>query len=373
VSSGGAASRQRLLTVTPDFPPAHGGIQLLLARLVEQFSQFEIEVVTRGATGPSPSFGPSVDVVRTRASTGPQSIVALNARALRAGLANRPSVILSGHVFLSPATAALRRLCGAPTVTYLHADEVPARPSLTRLALRTSAAVIAVSSFTRELALQFGADPQRLQIIPPGVDVPEAPLAGREREQRPTLVTVARLADTYKGHDMVLRAMPRILERVPSAQWVVIGDGPLRPKLEAQVRESRLEGAVRFLGSVADCERDAWLERAHVFVLVSRLQPSGTGGEGFGIVYLEAAARGLPSVAGNIGGAVDAVVAGETGLLVDATDPRAVADAVVQLLSDTSLSERLGRSGRLRAESYAWTQIAPRVENLLLEVARRRT
>jgi phosphatidylinositol alpha-1,6-mannosyltransferase len=151
---------------------------------------------------------------------------------------------------------------------------------------------------------------------------------------------------------------------------VVVGDGDRRRALEALAAELGVADAVRFAGSVSEAERDAWLGRAHVFAMPSRVPEDGVGGEGFGIAYLEAAARGLPAVAGDRGGAVDAVVDGETGLLVDATDPGAVAEALVTLLTDAPLRERLGAAARARAEEHAWPRVAHRVERVLTAVAR---
>jgi phosphatidylinositol alpha-1,6-mannosyltransferase len=99
----------------------------------------------------------------------------------------------------------------------------------------------------------------------------------------------------------------------------------------------------------------------------SRLDEHG-GGEGFGIVYLEAGARGLPVVAGNVGGATDAVVHGETGLLIDPTDPDAVAGAIVALLTDKDRARSMGEAGRRWAERHACPTITAQWEDLLLEV-----
>ena len=183
---------------------------------------------------------------------------------------------------------------------------------------------------------------------------------------------MARLEDRYKGHDTLVRSLPLILARVPDAQWVVIGGGPRREQLERLAEIHGVADNVRFLGQVANEDRDAWLERAHVFAMPSRVPGGGLGGEGFGIVYMEASWRGLPVVAGNVGGAVDAVVDGETGLLVDANDPVAVSDAVSRLLVDTELSRRLGERGSERAKEFAWPLITRRVEDVLLMAAKSR-
>jgi phosphatidylinositol alpha-1,6-mannosyltransferase len=197
-------------------------------------------------------------------------------------------------------------------------------------------------------------------------------VGGRERAERPTIVTVARLRDRYKGHDVLIEALAPIREQVPEAELVVIGDGPLRDELEQLAHTAGVGGAVRFLGAVSDEERNRWLRRAHLFAMPSRLPDDGRAGEGFGIVYMEAAAYGLPVVAGNVAGALDAVADGETGLLVDPTDPCAVAAAIARLLLDGELAQRLGRAGAARAEGFAWPLIAARVEEVLMEQLRMR-
>lgn len=149
---------------------------------------------------------------------------------------------------------------------------------------------------------------------------------------------------------------------------MAIGDGSLRARLERQADQLGLNGAVRFLGEVTDEERDRWYRTADVFVMPSRLPRRG-GGEGFGIVYLEAGARGLPVVAGNVGGALDAVIQDETGVLVDPTDPAAVAAAVVGLLRSPARAASMGRNGTARAERFAWPVVGQQVEDLLLTLA----
>jgi phosphatidylinositol alpha-1,6-mannosyltransferase len=205
-------------------------------------------------------------------------------------------------------------------------------------------------------------------VIPPGVDLPAAPSAV-EPDARPTILTVARLVESYKGHDVMIRALRQVRETVADARWVVLGDGPLRPSLEAQAREQGVGDAILFAGSVSDAERDAWYERARVFAMPSRLPAEGLGGEGFGIVYLEAAAHGLPSIGGDVAGARDAILDGETGRLVDPTDPAAVAAAIVELLADSGRAARMGVAARQFAERHSWPRIAARVEVVLEEVA----
>jgi glycosyltransferase involved in cell wall biosynthesis len=359
--------RQRLLVMTPDFPPARGGIQLLAHRLAAGLRGFETRVLTLDcpeaerfdATSP-------LATRRVRAGRWPAAgrNAKLNAAALLEGLRFRPQLILSLHIVTGPATAALRSALGARTVQYFHAKEIPNRPRLAAFAARRADAAIAVSSYTAGLLAASGAPPENVHLIPPGVDLPAdpSPLAN----ERPTFVTIARLEDRYKGHDVLIRALGSVRARVPAVEWIVIGDGPLRPELEAQARAAGVADAIRFLGAVCDERRDDWLRRADLLAMPSRLPGTSLAGEGFGIVYLEAGAYGKPVVAGNVAGALDAVVDGVTGLLVDPTDHLAVAEAIVRLLRDRELARRLGEAGAKRVQGFAWPVIAKRVEAVLL-------
>jgi phosphatidyl-myo-inositol dimannoside synthase len=363
-------ARPRILVLTPDFPPAHGGIQLLMHRVFASAGALHTRVVTLGAPGASEfDRGQPIEVRRVASGHGPRppAVAALNARALSEARRFAPDVIVSGHVVASPAALALGRVMRRPWVQWLHADEFRVRPWLSARAVRGATRVIAVSSYTRSLALEAGAEPERIELIPPGVD-PQPEVDPSRRAERPTILTVARLF-RHKGHDVMLRALPLVRAGVPDVAWVVVGDGPLRGEIEAAVEAGGLNGAVHVAGEVDDTERDAWLERAWVFAMPSRLPAEGRGGEGFGIVYLEAAARGLPVVAGDAGGAPDAVEAGRTGLLVDPTDHVAVAEALTTLLLDRERAGEMGRAGRERAREFAWPLVAARAERLLLELA----
>jgi len=364
--------KPRVLLITPDFPPSTGGIAVLLQNLAVHATGWETRVLTFGQSGAAVFDADSPFGVRRVSSTESDrrlAVAILNAAAFREIAAFRPDVILAGHVVASiAATPAARRL-RRPLVLYVHADEFRTRRRLTARATRAADATIAVSGHTREMAIDAGADPDRVHLIPPGVVLPAAPVA--ERDSRPTIVTVASLLSERKGHDVIASALTLVREKVPEARWVVIGDGPRRPQVEAAIAAAGVGDAVDLLGRVDDTERDGWLDRASVFCMPSRVPPGGLGGEGFGIVYLEAGAHELPVVAGNVAGTLDAVLDGETGLLVDPTDHQAVADALIRVLSDPNLASRLGKAGRRNAEEHVWTRIAARVEALVDDVRRR--
>jgi phosphatidylinositol alpha-1,6-mannosyltransferase len=362
------SAKPRLLVLTPDFPPARGGIQVLAHRLAGGLEGFETRVLTRDSPEARP-FDAAGDlaVCRVRADRrlGGGRNLPLNGVAVIEARRFRPAATLSAHIVTSPAAAVIHRILGAPTLQYFHAKEVGAKPRLAAFAAREAQDVIAVSDYTSRLVAATGAFSADVHLISPGVDLPldAEPLP----EQRPTFLTIARLEDRYKGHDVMIRALPLIRAKVPDVHWVVIGDGPLRPGLEQLARSHEVADSISFLGGASDEERNTWLRRAHVLAMPSRLPAGGFAGEGFGIVYLEAAAYGKPVVAGNVAGALDAVLDGETGLLVDPADPLAVAAAIARLLLDPELAGILGAAGARRAQEFAWPKICARVEAVLLE------
>jgi phosphatidyl-myo-inositol dimannoside synthase len=374
--------RPRVLIVTPDFPPARGGIQTLMGNLAEHLPDAAVRVVTLATaasrtTAPATEDrdAPQVRRVRLAANTPQVRIATLSLRALTEAVRWRPNAVLAGHVATYPAAAAIRRLTAAPVLLYVHAEEFRVWPRRTRRAVRGADAVIAVSRHTEEMALRLGAPRERLHRIPPGVKLPDPPCDPASRaSETPTILTVARLSQLHKGHDVMLRALCLLRERIPTVRWIVIGDGALRARFEAEAERLGIGGAVRFLGSVSDDERDRWLRAAHVFAMPSRIPDrdgEGLGGEGFGIVYLEAAAHGLPVVAGAEGGALDAVLPDRSGLLVDPRDPAAVASALERLLADPSLAATMGREAYEWAARCSWPATARRVADVLHGLAAR--
>jgi phosphatidyl-myo-inositol dimannoside synthase len=341
----------------------------MVHRLASLMDAFESRVITlNGEAAERFDSASPLAVQRVAANRGPRGarVARLDAAALMAGVRFRPQLVLSAHVVASPAAAAIRRLLGAGTVQLFHAEEIGARPRLARFAALRADRVIAVSSYTAGLVRATGAEQAEIEVIPPGVDLPQdaTPLP----VDRPTCLTIARLNERYKGHDVMVRALPLVRAKVGDAQWVVIGDGPLRPGVEELARTHGVADSISFLGRVSDAERDLWLRRATLLSMPSRLPGGELAGEGFGIVFLEAGAYGKPVVAGAAGGALDAVLDGETGVLVDPTDHVAVADAITRLMTDAELSRRLGAAGARRARDFAWPLIAARVQEVLLGV-----
>jgi phosphatidyl-myo-inositol dimannoside synthase len=367
------SDKPKLAILTPDFPPAPGGIQLMAHRFAAGITSFQTRVLTLDAPGADAFDRDSGCAVRrVGASALPRGArgALLNGIACADALSFRPDVTLCIHIVTSPAAAAIRALLGTPNVQVFHAEEIGARPKLAAFAVRHADEVIAVSAYTAGLIADTGARPASLRLISPGVDIPSE--ASPEPVDRPTFVTVARLEERYKGHDVLVRALALVRAKIPDVQWVVVGDGSLRPGIEALARSYDVLDSIRFLGAVSDDERNLWLRRAHLLAMPSRLPAGGFAGEGFGIAFLEAGAYGKPVVAGNVGGAIDSVSDGESGLLVDPLDPVAVAEAITRLLEEPELAARLGAAAQRRAQGFAWPVIVERLEAVLHEQLARR-
>ena len=365
--------RLKALVLAPSFLPDMGGLEMLSFRLVQHAQRVSPFVVAPDTPG-SEAFDADnrLEIRRTpnEPPGGRRAMTRLALAATREAYRRRPDVILSMHLRSGYCAPWLAKTPGVPFVQYIHARELVQRPRLARFLLQRAAATIAVSSYTAALALACGAPAERLHTIPPGVDLRGA--VAPQRDGPPTLVTVARLDDEYKGHDVVLKAMRRVRAVLPDARWIVVGEGSLRAKLEQEARALGLTEAVEFRGAVSEADRDHALDSADVFVMASRVPPGGAGGEGFGMVYLEASARGLPVIAGRAGGAVDAVDDGVTGYLVDPESPDEVADAVLNVLTDRTRARTLGQAGIEWSKNFAWPLIVERVEEVVYRAAQAR-
>jgi phosphatidylinositol alpha-1,6-mannosyltransferase len=362
------AADRPLLVLTPDFPPARGGIQVLVEQTARHLRGFRPVVVAPAAPG-ARALDRTLDVEVRRAghAAAPRqaNIAAVGLSAVALAASREFVGVLAMHIVTAPAAMLAARRPRIPVVLYAYAREITGRPRLARWACPRADRVIAISGYTEQLVREAGAAPDRIRRVLPGVELAET--APEVRRSLTSIVTVARLEDRYKGHDVLIRAMPLVRSRVPGARLTVIGDGPLRPYLEGLSEACGVVDGVTFAGAVDDAARDAALAEAAVFAMPSRNPPQGAG-EGFGIVYLEAGGHRLPVVAANVGGATDAVIDGVTGLLVDPDDHVAVADALIRLLEDEPLAARLGAAGRARAEALSWSASAAALEGVLDEL-----
>lgn len=267
-----------------------------------------------------------------------------------------------------------------PYVTFAYAYEflkfqrIRPAAALFRSVYRHSQAVVAISSYTRDRLVEFGALEEKIKIILPGA----TPAAAQSKEYVDSVREKYAIASNRiilgvgrfiarKGHVALVRAMPHIIERIPDAMLILIGQGPTLWRAVREARQLGVRDQVLFPGYVSDDELMALYEACDVFAL-----PTGQGAqgqvEGFGLVFTEAHAHGKPVVAGRSGGVLDAVLDNETGLLVEPEQPKALADAIISLMENPELAQRLGQAGRLRVErELNWTMFVRQVDALFEE------
>jgi glycosyltransferase involved in cell wall biosynthesis len=291
----------------------------------------------------------------------------------------QPDLIICTHLALAPIGRWLAHVHGRPCWVVVHGIEAWASlPYWKRTALRDADRVVTTSIFSRDIvAKRHQIDPESIASLPCMLDssllsvepsrnkIPEVLSDGR-----PVILTVARMvaSERYKGHDVVLQALPAMIAEVPRLAYVVVGDGDDRPRLERLAQELGLTGHVLFTGAVSESELAALYDRSDVFVLPARtvIDDRNPKGEGFGIVFLEAMAFGKPVLGPNYGAPAELIRDGENGLLVDPDDPTAVAQAIIKLLTNPDLARTMGQAGseRVRAH-YSYERFRERLRQLL--------
>ncbi|SCL68982.1 phosphatidylinositol alpha-1,6-mannosyltransferase [Micromonospora citrea] len=370
----------RTLLITNDFPPRPGGIQSFVHNLAVRQPAGSVVVYASTWRGAAKfDADQPFEVVRERTKVLlPTPLVARRAARL-ARAYDCDTVWFGAAAPLGLLASGLRRRAGIRrAVAQTHGHEVgwAALPGA-RAALRRIGRGVDVTTYlgeyTRvrlERALHGVTELHRLA---PGVDVDayhpsvdgQAVRLRLGLADRPVVVCVSRLVPR-KGQDMLIRAMPAIRRRVPDAALLVVGGGPYRATLEKLARQVGVERDVVFTGSVPSAELPAHYAAGDVYAMPCRTRNRGLDVEGLGIVYLEASATGLPVVAGDSGGAPDAVREGETGFVVQGRDVAQLADRVATLLADRDLARQFGAAGRAWVErEWRWEAQAQRMAALL--------
>jgi phosphatidylinositol alpha-1,6-mannosyltransferase len=302
-------------------------------------------------------------------------------RRIRAAVAEfGADVVLFGATYplavLGPAVA--KR--GTPYLSAAHGFEywlsiAPGAHGLLRFATsRASRVPVMCSAFIGRVVRTAVPDDVPVSVMYPGADTeafhPDLPFEDlRELHgltDRPVVVCVSRLV-ARKGQDTLIRAMPEIRRRAPDAALLIVGDGPGRARLES-LASTEPAGSVVFTGQVSERDLPRYYRAGDVFAMPCRTRRAGLEVEGWGNVFIEAAACARPVVVGDSGGARESLLDGTTGLLVDGRSVDAVADAVASLLGDPALAEAMGRAGRARVERhFTWDRAAGQLAAWLRE------
>jgi phosphatidylinositol alpha-1,6-mannosyltransferase len=275
--------------------------------------------------------------------------------ALEKARAHRPiDVIFCGHLFMLPLAAVVGKLLNARLWVQVHGIEAWQDLSgLHRRLVESAMLVTSVSRYTRRRLLEWAAiDPARVRVLPNTVDPRYQPgskpgylIARHAAGGRKVLMTVSRLAasEQMKGQDRVIRTLPRVLSEHPGAVYLIVGDGDDRPRLEALATETGVAENVKFAGLVPPEELPDYFRLADLFVMPSTC-------EGFGIVFLEAMATGIPVIGGNRDGSLDPLADGVLGTAVDPEDDKELASAICAALGTAPANG--DRASRFKAQAF---------------------
>jgi phosphatidyl-myo-inositol dimannoside synthase len=377
---------RRVLIVTNDFPPRRGGIQSFVHELALRLPAGTVAVyapawdgagafdarqpfpVVRHPTSlmlPVPGVaGRAAGMLRDYGCDtvlfGAAAPLGLLAPALRTAGARRVVALTHGHeagwAALPGASALLRRI----------GDQVDALTYLGEYFRARLAGVLSPRAAAALVRLAPGVDTATFRPGAGGAAIRERLGIGREQ---PVVVCVSRMVPR-KGQDTLIRAWPRVACRIAGRPvLLLVGDGPYRPHLVRQagrVGAVHGPGSIRFTGPVPRGELAAHYDAGDVFAMPCRTRRGGLDLEGLGLVYLEAAATGLPVVGGDSGGAPDAIVNGETGYVVPGRDHAALAGRLIELLADPAGAAAMGEKGLAWVErEWRWDLVAGRLREIL--------
>lgn len=356
---------KQILLVTNDFGPRTGGIETFVIGLLERITGHRVIVFTSGQDETSAydqnwldKFG--VQVIRDQSKILlPSWRVTRSVKKIVAE--NKIDVVIFGAAApLAFMSKSLRKIGVKKIVALTHGHEVwwskifPFNLAIKRIGNNVDYLTY-LGEFTR-LAISTALSEEnrkKLVRIAPGIDtshfIPRADGFQKRNElglqDKKIIISVGRLVHR-KGQDKLIEAMPAILEKIPNAHLLIVGEGPYKEFLEKLVSKLSLTENVTFAGRVLYDKLPTYLSAADLFAMPSRSRFFGLEVEGLGIVYLEASACGIPVVAGNSGGAPDAVLEGITGFCVDGTNVAEVADAVIEICRDAQRASNMGAAGR---------------------------
>ena len=378
---------KKILLVTNDFGPRTGGIETFVIGLLERVSGHHVIVFTssQGETSAYDQdwldkFG--VQVLRDKSKILlPSRRVTRNVKKIVTE-SDIDVVIFGAAAPLAFMSKSLRKIGVKKIIALTHGHEVWwAKVFPFNLAIKRIGASVDhltyLGEFTRKAISKTLSEKSRNKLvrIAPGIDtahfIPRAD--GFEKrvelglQDKKIIISVGRLVHR-KGQDKLIEAMPTILSKIPNAHLLIVGEGPYKNHLDKLAKKFSLEESVTFVGRILYDKLPTYLSAADLFAMPSRSRFFGLEVEGLGIVYLEASACGIPVVAGNSGGAPDAVIEGVTGLCVDGTDVDQVAHAVIEVCSNAERASHMGAAGRnWIVDQWRWDIWSKEFNALLLD------
>jgi phosphatidylinositol alpha-1,6-mannosyltransferase len=376
----------RILVTAYDFRPMLGGIATCASEICESLSQFpdiEIRVIAKSMPG-SKEFDQkqNYEVRRIALHHRPEFSIFKLTSAIQTEVRDfAPDAILN-FLWLPEAVSSCFTKTRVPYFTIVHGVEVLeskfnfrkrirgfASP-LKRFVFKRAQKILTVSHYTKTLVEKTCAvDPQKIAVIYNAVSAekftpgpkPEYLLDRYHLREKKILYTITRLVD-YKGIDFMLRSLPELIRHQPELHYLIAGVGEDESRLRGIVQELGLQKQVTFIGKITDSELADHYRLCDCFVMLSREDYVTPNVEGFGLVYLEAAACAKPAIAGRGGGVPDAVEDGVSGLLVDPCNNSEIVASVARIFSEPNLLKNLGEAAHLRVlKNFSWQKMAERI------------
>ncbi len=371
----------KVLVVTNDFPPRVGGVNGYVAELMRRFPRGDVTVFAADWPDAGAFDARYPQRVVRWPSRGLYPTAPVRDRVEELVRATRADVVLFGAAApLALMGKSIQRRTGVPYATFTHgievaAGQVPVTRGLLSSVTRAAVLTMGVSEWAIQQLRQVVGPESWIELLPPGVDQTRFHPGVSDQEVRarhglddhPVISCVARLTPR-KGQDKVIRAMPWILREVPDARFLVVGGGPDRERLEGLARRKRVADRVVFAEEVPYDMLPQYFRAGDVFAMPCRTRKLGLEVEAFGLALIEASAVGRPVVAGDSGGAPEAVLHGETGLVVDGNEVDEVAEAILELLGDLDRAAKLGARGADRVHrEFTWEALSARLRGLLVD------
>ncbi|MCX6779232.1 MAG: glycosyltransferase family 4 protein [Candidatus Magasanikbacteria bacterium] len=328
-------NKDKILLLTLEYPPIIGGVSRYYANLVNYFGEEKIKVLSTVLVWLGwPKWLPSIFKTLS---------------VLRGGKFKRlfiGQVLPLGYVAL-----VIKKFYKIDFVVFTHGMDIllPQKNSWKKWWLKKilieAKEVIANSNFTKIELLKLGLADKKIRIIYPCVKN----LAERQEffKEGNLILSVGRLV-ARKGFDLVIKSLPQVLSKIPQARLVLIGEGPEKNNLIKITKGLCLEKNITLLGKIDDKELNSWFQKASVFIMPCKQK--GADVEGLGTVFLEAASHGLPLVVGKTGGAPEAVIDHQTGILVDPNSLDEISEALINILADKNRAQKMGEEGRQLVE-----------------------
>ncbi len=378
------AVSDKTLFVTNDFGPRAGGIETFIIGLIERLPKSSIIVYTSAQEDTSAydadwlsNFG--VEVIRDKSKILLPTPRISRAVARIVKERTIKTIAFGAAAPLGWMSSTLRKAGAERIVALTHGHEVwwakvfPFNLMMRRIGSTTDCLTY-LGEFTRTAISKAltTKSASAMQKIAPGIDIEHFKAADASAlrhslglTEKKVIVSVGRLVHR-KGQDFLIESMPQILKQVPDAHLLLVGQGPYREHLEKLVRKHSIEKNVSFIGRIQYKDLPGYICVGDIFAMPSRSRFAGLEVEGLGIVYLEASACGLPVIAGESGGAPDAVIEGVTGFVVDGTNTEQIAKRAIQLLLDEKLRISMGSAGRAWIEKeWRWQIWAGKFSDLL--------